>query len=130
MNRTEERKRKDSVRAGFTLVEIMLVIVIIGIMATAATVVIKGKSYKASCAVTRQSIGTVCTAIDMFETDCGTLPSSLDELVSDPGNSSWQGPYLRKPAQDSWGKPLQYSQDENSYRVWAVTPKGDTLESQ
>ena len=117
--------------AGFTLIEIMLVVVIIGILATVATVAVKGKSKSASIAATRMTIRAVCLAVDGFEVNCGVYPNSLDELINNPGNSTWQGPYLKGKSlpMDAWGKPLQYSRSDDDYKVWADGPDG-RIESQ
>ena len=117
--------RRAGGRSGFTLVEIMLVVVIIGILATVVTVAVRGKSKEASIAATRLSIKAVCSAIDLYEGNCTVYPNSLDELVNNPGNSAWRGPYLKgKQLKDAWGKDLQYSKGEDGYKVWADGPDG------
>lgn len=118
-------------RSGFTLIEIMLVVVIIGILATVAAVNLKGKSTTAKITATRVSIGVASSAIDAFEVNCGSYPNSLDELINNPGNDAWQGPYIKGKTipKDGWGKDLQYSKGEDDYKVWAEGPNGK-IESQ
>jgi general secretion pathway protein G len=112
--------------AGFTLVEVMLVVVILGILATVAVVATSGKTKRASIAATRATISAVGAALDAFEVDNGTYPNSLQELISDTGNATWQGPYLKSkslPA-DAWGNALSYSKSDNSYELVSSGPDG------
>ena len=97
-------------RAGFTLVEVMLVVVIIAILASVAVVSTKGKSKRASINATRATIKSVQTALAMYENDTGTYPSSLKGLKEDVDGigAAWAGPYLTGNSEDAWGNPLQY----------------------
>jgi general secretion pathway protein G len=111
-------------RAGFTLIEVMLVVVILGILATIAVVATRGRTTEASIAATRATIGGVATALDAFEVDNGTYPNSLNELVNDTGNATWRGPYLRSgrlPA-DAWAGQLTYSKSNNGYKLVSAGP--------
>lgn len=113
--------------AGFTLVEVMLVVVILAIMASVAMVATRGKTQKASIAATRTSISAVSTALDNFEVDNGVYPNSLRELMSDTGHATWDGPYLKGSAlpSDAWGRELQYSKTSSGdYQVLSMGPDG------
>lgn len=112
--------------AGFTLVEIMLVVVILGILATVAVVATGGKSKRASIAATRASIAAISTAVDAFEVDNGTYPATLQELITNTGRTTWQGPYLKGGTMptDAWGNSFDYSRSENSYLIKSGGPDG------
>ena len=126
MHSRKERSRMTRDRAGFTLIEIMLVVVILGILAGVGVVALKGRTAAAARAATRTTIQAYCQAINLFELDCGALPGSLQELVNDPGNGQWQGPYFpngRLP-QDAWGHEPSYSKTEKGYTVSSAGPDG------
>lgn len=105
----KDKKGKNSLkkRGGFTLIEIMLVIVIIGIIVGIAVPKITGKVGKANDVAARASLKALETAIQSYEMDNLQLPSSLTDLtVQKNGN----GPYV-KPSEltDPWGNPFVYS---------------------
>jgi general secretion pathway protein G len=104
--RTRERQR-----SGFTLIEIMLVVVIIGILAGIAVVKFSGRVGQSQEAAAKATIQAISMALALYEVDNGHYPSSLEALVSDPGNAiNWRGPYLEQglPA-DPWGNPFVYT---------------------
>ena len=94
-------------RGGFTLIEIMLVIVIIGIIVGIAAPKIGGKLGKAQNVAARASLKSVETAIQSYEMDNLYLPSSLDDLTKQKDGN---GPYL-KPSElmDPWSQKFNYS---------------------
>jgi len=117
----EQRTRRR--RTGFTLVEIMLVVVILGILASVAVVNLGGRTKRASIAATRLTIQSTGDAIRHFEVDNGAYPDSLDQLLNDTGQPTWQGPYLEKRLPlDAWGVGLSYSKSENSFVISSSGP--------
>lgn len=111
-------------RAGFTLIEVLLVVAILGILAGVVVVNFSGKGKGARIKATRVSIAAICTAIDMYEVDTGRYPSSLQGLVSSDGAANWSGPYLKgKVPADSWGTAFSLStQGESGYKVTSGGP--------
>lgn len=95
--------------AGFTLLEIMLVVVIMGILMTVAVVKLGGKTKQAQIAATQADIKAFSQALSLLEMDCGSYPSTeqgLQALVVQPPNcTNWKGPYIEsgKIKDDAWG---------------------------
>ena len=102
------QKRKAS--RGFTLVEMLLVVTIIGVLAGLVIPRIVGVSDKSRIQAANADIkGGIKTALDRYEVDGGSYPRNLDDLVVQPSNSKrWQGPYLDKIPNDPWGHPYIY----------------------
>lgn len=99
---------------GFTLIELMLVILIIGFLVAMAVPRLTGKSQQARIATSRADIDSnLAVALDLFEMDNGRYPTTqegLQALLKSPPNApSWRGPYLKKAApMDPWGRPYTY----------------------
>jgi len=100
-----------SIEAGFTLVEILLVVAILGILAGVAVIGVRGRTDTASIAATRASIAAIQTAIDAYEVDNGAYPASLQNLIAQGSEENWHGPYIRggKIPKDAWGNEFTYS---------------------
>lgn len=113
-------------RSGFTLVEILLVVAILGILAGVAVVGLKGRTQKANIAAARTSIAAVQTAIDVYETDNGVYPPNLQALLTKTSENNWNGPYIKgKMPTDPWGNEFQYSiKGESGYEIRSAGPDG------
>jgi len=119
--RNQDMQRRD---AGFTLIEILLVVVIIGILAAIAVPRLGGRVGQSQVAAARASIGAISTAIDLYETDNGKLPESLQNLITKGSEPNWNGPYLRKAEslKDPWGMEFQYTKQGNIYALASAGP--------
>jgi len=109
-SRSITRSPSPGAQAGFSLIEIIIVTVLIGgIVAFAATQILGG-SDKAKYNLAKAQIQTVAQKVQSFETDTGGLPASLDDLVSEPGNAEgWLGPYAKAAElKDPWKRALEY----------------------
>ncbi len=98
-------------RAGFTLIEIMVVVVIIGILATLVIVNIAGKDDAAKANATKAMISTVSSSLDMFKLEQNRYPEKVEDLVHQPtyiDPSKWKQNYLKKVPFDGWGQPFVY----------------------
>lgn len=102
-------------KKGFTLIEIMLVVTIIGVLAMVVIPRLAGRSEEARVAAAKIQIENIGVALDAYELDNGRYPSTdqgLSALYSNPGGlASWKGPYLKKKLNtDPWGVQYVYSQ--------------------
>jgi general secretion pathway protein G len=113
---------------GFTLMEIMLVVVIIGILASIAAISIKGRKYHAQCNTALVQIAILDTAIDLFALDMDDYPDKLDDLVkATSSGKNWKGPYLKNKTAipvDPWGGKYQYEKGSNGYTIFSVGKDG------
>ena len=112
---------------GFTLIEILLVVIIIGILVSLAAPRLAGRSEEARKQAANSDInGGIALALDLYELDNGGYPSKLEDLVTKPGNAgNWKGPYLKKGLpNDPWGSPYVYrtpgSHNSDSYDLYSV----------
>lgn len=115
-------------RKGFTFVEILLVVVIIGILASMVLPRFVGRSEEARKSVALSDINaSISTALDMYELDNGQYPDKLDDLLVKPGDlKSWNGPYLKKKPVDPWGRDYIYkpTSDKKDYELMSYGRDG------
>lgn len=114
----------------FTLTELMLVVVIIGILAALVIPKIAGNSERARVtAATADINGGIKSALGQYEIDNGFYPKSLQDLLVQPSNAkNWHGPYLDKLPVDPWSNPYIYyfpgKHNQNGYDLLSVGPDG------
>ena len=122
--------QKTQLRRAFTLVEILLVVVIIGILAALVIPRIAGSSERARVtAATTDINGGIKSALGQYEVDNGFYPKSLQDLIVAPGNAkNWHGPYFDPPKlpMDPWGNNYVYyypgKHNASSYDLLSVGP--------
>ena len=127
-----QSKRHDkhlSKRSGFTLIEIILVVVIIGILAGIAIPRMGGKTEKAKISQAKSNIVALGMAIQEYEMMNGDYPSSLDQLLDETKG----GPYMEKKAipTDPWDKPFVFaapgSHNTHTFDLSCTSPKGTVV---
>lgn len=101
---------------GFTLIEIMIVVIIIAAMAAMVIPRLAGRSEQARVAIAQADINSnISMALKLYELDNGNYPTSAQGLkallvkpASSPAPINWNGPYLEREPIDPWGSPYQY----------------------
>jgi len=97
---------------GFSLMELMIVMVILGLLASLVGPTLFNKVGKANQGTATTQIAMLLGSLDAYRLDVGHYPSEedgLQALVTDPGDEKWDGPYLKKGVpQDPWGTPYHY----------------------
>src|SRR5271154_4550425 len=122
--------QKNQSQRAFTLVEMMLVVVIIGILAALVIPKIAGTGERARVTAAQADInGGIKSALGQYEVDNGFYPKNLQDLIVMPGNAkNWHGPYFDPPKLpiDPWGNPYIYyypgKHNQSSYDLLSAGP--------
>jgi general secretion pathway protein G len=118
-----QRQRRRSNQDGFTLIEIMVVILILGLLATIVVQSLRGATDKAKRVKAQADIAELKTGLDRYYLDSGSYPTSdqgLQALVAAPSGgrvpANYEaGGYLQSLPRDPWGNAYFYQSDGNSY---------------
>jgi general secretion pathway protein G len=126
-------RRGRRLRAGFTLVEVLVVMIILAILAAVVVPRVVGRTEDARRARAIADIESLGTALDLFKADNGEYPTTEQGLealrVAPPDVKNWNGPYLKKsvPA-DPWGNEYVYSEpgehNPDSYDLYSMGGDG------
>jgi general secretion pathway protein G len=119
---------------GFTLIEVMVVVVILGILAAMVVPKIMSRPDQAKIVKAQQDVMAIQSALDLYKLDNGFYPSTdqgLDALVkrptSDPTPQNYkQGGYLQTKPMDPWSHPYQYLNPgvHNDVDIFSYGPSG------
>ena len=115
-------------RAGFTLVELLLVLAILATLAAIVVPKFTGRRVQADIQAAHTQISRFELALDTFEVDNGYYPKGsegLKDLVEEPSEAkAWRGPYLEEIPVDPWGNPYIYRYDNRSFMVLSTGADG------
>jgi len=114
-------KRLRDRRSGFTLVELLMVVCILGILYAGARLIFTGQDNEARITTTRGSIATIDQAINIFAMNHnGKLPDALEELTQ--GTDDKPGLLKEGSLNDSWGTPFSYSKQGKKFKITSAGP--------
>ena len=127
--RNNDRRRG---AAGFTLMEVLLVLVILVVLASMAVNVFWGAQEKADKNAAATQVGFYARAMDRYRLDMKKYPANLQDLVGKPSDAAaanrWGGPYMDKIAKDPWDREYKYvspgKHNADSFDVWSAGPDG------
>lgn len=118
--------------SGFTLIEVMVVVVILGILAAIIVPKIMSRPEQARMVKVKQDMLAIESALDLYKLDNGRYPSTdqgLQALVTkptiDPIPRNWKSDgYLQELPSDPWGERYQYLNDNDKANIFSYGPKG------
>ena len=129
----QQNQHQNRSRRAFTLIELLLVLVILGILAAIVVPKFSGRTEQARVTAAQSQISTFGTALDAFEVDNGFYPKGkggLNDLIVAPNNAgNWRGPYLKSEIPpDPWGNAYLYEcpgkHNPSSYDILSMGPDG------
>ncbi|MFH1230102.1 MAG: type II secretion system major pseudopilin GspG [Planctomycetota bacterium] len=118
---------------GFTLIELMMVVIIIGILAAMVVPKFTGKVGEAKKGIAKADISTIGNALDMYEMENGAFPTTEQGLKAltekpSPAPQNWSSPYLKKEPIDPWQRSYQYryppTNNQIDYDLWSSGADG------
>ena len=114
-------------RAGFSMIELMIGITIMGILMGLVGTNVVGYLKKAKVRSTKLNLVTLQKAIDDYHMDTNLYPEKVRDLVKKPTDmKKWEGPYLKKEEApvDAWGEPFKYQRLENGKKPYELSSYG------
>jgi general secretion pathway protein G len=112
--RKERVNMRTAYDGGYTLMELLVVLAILGFLAVIATPQVMQYLAGARVSTAKTEVANLSGALDLFKFDVGRYPSSEEGLAAllkaPPGVAAWNGPYVRRQTNliDPWGKPFIY----------------------
>jgi general secretion pathway protein G len=111
---------------GMTLLEIMIVLMIIGGLAAVLLPTVMSRLDKSKFSQTKLIMGQIAQALNLYYTDCGKYPPSLDGLsTADSACSNWgPDPYMKKVPPDAWSNGFVYESSGGTYNLKSLGADG------
>jgi len=112
---------------GFTLIEILIVVAIIGLIASLAMPNLFKKFEQSKEQIAKAQVETLSSAVNSYMMDMDKCPKSLEDLIkNEDNNPKWHGPYLSKEKipLDPWGHPYQFKcpGEHGTFDLWSSGP--------
>ncbi len=134
-------ERRSKRRPGFTLMEVLLVLVILGLLATVAILATGGIQRRAKIDATKIKLGVIGQAVKTYQMHVGHYPTDeeggLTALTERPTTfetdamaEKWSGPYLEEAPTDAWDQPFMYEELDPEtaesmgapFKLWSTGP--------
>jgi general secretion pathway protein G len=123
--------------SGYTLVELLVVVAILGLLTLIATPFVLRYLDSAKVSTSRTEIANISAGLDLFKIDIGRYPTTeegLDALMKAPaGVDNWNGPYIKKATglKDPWGRPYLYRSpgQHGEFDIYSYGAKGEASAS-
>jgi general secretion pathway protein G len=113
---------------GFTLVELLLVLVILALIGGLVLPGIIGKAEGAKVKAASSQINRLAMAVESYYLDTGITPDNLDDLVNESGDvPGWNGPYVKPSSlKDPWGREYVYTQpgEHGDFDIYSLGADG------
>lgn len=106
-----KKQTQRRMRRNFTLIEIMIVVVIIGMLAALVGPSILGSLDKSKAKTTKAQVVNLKNAVQQYYMDLSSYPNTLQDLITNPGDEKWNGPYLdaKTLPKDGWDNDFIYN---------------------
>lgn len=125
-----ERRAARPNEEGYTLVELLVVLAILGLLTAIATPMVLRYLDSAKMSTARTEISNLSAALDLFKFDVGRYPTTQEGLealiTAPPAAHNWNGPYVKKTTKlaDPWGTPYHYKSpgDHGDFDLYTYGP--------
>lgn len=116
----KKNEKRNSNKAGFTLVELLLVVTILGVLASVVVVNLSGTADDSRIQAARQDIAAIEKAVGIYELRTSKFPSSIEDLTQSIGGK----PPLINPSQvnDKWGTKYSLKKDDYGVEIRSAGP--------
>ena len=131
--RFRRRPHRATTRRGFTLIEVLLVLIILAVIGSIVAPNMFGAKDRADINAAKAQITYLKSAMKMYRLDMGRYPSKLEDLREKPSDKDlaekWTEPYLDQPLnEDPWGNEYQYlaegKRNSDGFDLWSNGPDG------
>ncbi len=120
-------------QSAFTLIELMIVVIILGVLSAMVMPRLAGRTEEAKISAAKVDVHTnIALALDLFELDVGRYPTTEEGLEALRKNSSniaeWKGPYMKRDPKDPWNRSYLYAEpatySDNDYDLYSAGQNG------